>query len=123
MNDFDSIVLYSKDLAASRRLYSGLLGREPQELSPSFVSYPSGSGLKLEIKEVKDLSDRRFPPPGTVELCLNVPDAEGLAHSLDSLKAKGAKVEQEAIEMVFGLSAVVLDPEGNRIRLTAPRRS
>jgi catechol 2,3-dioxygenase-like lactoylglutathione lyase family enzyme len=119
MIDFGFVVLYVEDIAKSKAFYTGLLGRGPRELSPSFVSYDLDSGLKLELWE----RDKVRPAPtgtgGGCELCMVLPDAASVNSLYEEWKGKGVIFALEPFRAVFGLTFVALDPDGHRLRVNA----
>jgi catechol 2,3-dioxygenase-like lactoylglutathione lyase family enzyme len=121
MSDFEFAVLYVENLAASKKFYAEILGRPPMELSPTFASFIPSSGLKLELWELAKVQPPSDARPGGSEICMSVPDEGSLRRMVEKWKARGVVIAQEPTAMVFGLSCVILDPDGHRLRFTVPR--
>jgi catechol-2,3-dioxygenase len=119
MYAIDSVVLYVEDIAVSKRFYTELLERSPQELSPTFISFELESDLKLELKE-----RAKAQPPATItgggtELSIRVPDETSLNRLFEQWKSRGIGFAQTPTTLVFGLTFVALDPDGHRLRIFA----
>lgn len=119
MYPIDSVVLYVENITVSKKFYTELLERNPQDLSPTFSSFELGSGLKLELKE-----RAKAQPPATItgggtELSIRVPDETSLNQLFEQWKSKGIGFAQEPTTLVFGQTFVALDPDGHRIRIFA----
>ncbi len=117
MYPIDFVVLYVEDIAVSKRFYAELLESNPQELSPTFVSFELEAGLKLELKQRAE-----FVPPATItggggELSILVPDAASLTLLFEKWKSRGVRFLQMPTTAVFGLTFVALDPDEHRLRV------
>ena len=119
MKGFSSVVLYVRDIAASKRFYTSLFGVAPEEPSPTFASYALESGPRVELKEAGSSIPAASATGGGTELCANAPDADSLKRLYAEWKGRGVAFALEPTAMVFGLSFVALDPDGHRIRMTA----
>jgi catechol-2,3-dioxygenase len=119
MYAIDSLVLYVEDIAVSKAFYAALLERSPQELSPTFVSFEVGSGMKLELKERAAAQPPATITGGGTELSLQAPGAASLNRLYEQWKSKGARFAQTPTHLVFGLTFVALDPDQHRIRVFA----
>jgi catechol 2,3-dioxygenase-like lactoylglutathione lyase family enzyme len=117
MIEVDSIVLYVEDLALSRKFYTDLLERRPQEPSPTFLSFELDSGLKLELKVRAKSQPPATMTGGGAEICVKVPDEKALHGLFEQWKAKGARFAQSPTKLVFGMTFVALDPDGHRLRV------
>jgi catechol-2,3-dioxygenase len=119
MYPIDSVVLYVEDIAVSKRFYAELLESNPQQLSPTFVSFELEAGPKLELKQRAE-----SVPPATItggggELSILIPDAASLTMLFEKWKSRGVRFLQTPTTVVFGLTFVALDPDRHRIRVSA----
>jgi len=119
MINFEFVVLYVEDIAASKKFYSELLGRKPLELSPTFARFPSETGAILELCERRSVLPPSSVSGGGAELCLRLADSASVLSLFEEWKRMGLKFAQEPTPMVFGLTFVALDPDAHRIRVFA----
>ena len=116
----DMIILYVTNPAASADFYARILGLDPADLSPGFAMFvlPSGLKLGLWIREgVKPASD--FTGCGS-EIVIHTKDAETVESTHKSFAAAGIPVIDPPTAREFGLSFVVADPDGHRVRVMHP---
>jgi len=78
MPDFNVAVLYVKDINVSKTFYTGILGRTPKELSPTFLSYQLDSGMILELWQLDKVHPAATITGGGSELCMVLPDEDSL---------------------------------------------
>jgi predicted enzyme related to lactoylglutathione lyase len=112
------VILYSKDPMGSLAFYRDLLGMTVKEASPHWVEL-DGGGVSLAIHEHPKMPTTR--DEATPWVVFQVDDIRG---TYEALRAKGAKFLGEpkqvcGDETTVGLSADLLDPDGNRISLFA----
>jgi catechol 2,3-dioxygenase-like lactoylglutathione lyase family enzyme len=122
MSSVDFVVLYVKDLAASKKFYAGLLGREPRDLSPTFSQFKMDSGLALELCRLDKVDPPSTAGEGGMEFGWPVDSEAALRSTFEDWKRMGVAIAQEPKEQVYGLSVVCLDPDGHRIRIFVPKR-
>lgn len=116
----DMIILYVTDPNASADFYSKILGFAPADLSPGFAMFvlPSGLKLGLWIKEgVKPASE--FSGCSS-EIVIHTKDAETVESAHQTYLAAGISVIDPPVQREFGLSFVVADPDGHRVRVMFP---
>jgi predicted enzyme related to lactoylglutathione lyase len=112
------VIVYSKDPMGSLPFYRDLLGMTVKEASPQWVEL-DGGGVSLAIHEHPKMpANRDEAAPWVV---FQVDDIRG---TYEALKAKGAKFLGEPKQVcgddtMVGLSADLLDPDGNRLSLFA----
>jgi catechol 2,3-dioxygenase-like lactoylglutathione lyase family enzyme len=119
MPNFNVVVLYVKDINVSKAFYTGLLGRSPKELSPTFMSYQLASGLVLELWQLDKVHPAASLTGGGSELCIVLPDHDAVNRLYDEWKGRGVEFAQSPAKAVFGLTFVAKDPDGHRLRAVA----
>lgn len=115
MRTLNYILLAVANPAASKKFYSGLLGVQPVENSPTFVLYVLPNGMKLGLW-TKDEIEPRPLPVGGVEVTFSEDDEAAVRATYADWSGK-AKVLQEPVAMDFGFTFVVEDPDGHRLRV------
>lgn len=121
MSTGDYTLLYVDDISACRAFYASMLKREPVEDSPTFVLFILDSGARFGLWK----RDEVLPPAGpkgglSGECCFSVADRATLERIYDDVNARGLPIVQPPAEMDFGYTFVLLDPDGNRLRVFAP---
>jgi extradiol dioxygenase family protein len=110
------VIVYSKDPMASLPFYRDLLGMRVQEASPHWVQLDCG-GVSLSIHVHPNIpATRDEAAPWVV---FQVDDVRG---TYEALVAKGVRFLEPpkqvcGDETMVGLSADLLDPDGNRLSL------
>jgi lactoylglutathione lyase len=112
------VIVYAKDPMASLAFYRDLLGMTVQEASPHWVQL-DGGGVSLAIHEHPKMPATRDDATPWVVFQVDDPRT-----AYEALKAKGAQFLGEPKQVcgddtMIGLSADLLDPDGNRISLFA----
>lgn len=110
-------ILYVEDHAQSCAFYSTLLDMTPIENAPTFVLFALSSGTKLGLWSKKTLEPKPTAAGGGTELAFTVATIDELHQRFAELKAQGLTILQPITEMVFGVTFVVLDPDGHRLRI------
>lgn len=122
MFTFDSFVLYVEDIETSKAFYSYVFDCEGHVLSPTFVSFTLNIGINIELKQLAQADQISKVTGGGTELSLIVKDSETLHHLFNQWQSKSVEFLQTPTKVVFGLSAVAVDPDGHRIRLFVPNQ-
>ncbi|MGF1792334.1 VOC family protein [Photobacterium profundum] len=117
MFKIDSFVLYVEDIETSNKFYTETFECEGLVLSPTFVSFPLGTGVTIELKQLAQVSPSANTTGGGTELSLMVEGSKTLRNLYEQWKKKGVKFLQIPTELVFGLTFVAIDPDGHRIRV------
>ena len=120
MSDPNFVILYVDDAASAASFYGDLLGRPPIESSPTFVMFALDSGVMLGLW-TKGGVEPAATPPGGGELGFSVADAAAVDGLHREWRGRGLAIAQPPTEMDFGRTFVVLDPDGHRLRVFAPR--
>ena len=116
----DFILLYVADPMASAAFYSGLFGIKPVESAPTFVMFVFPTGLKLGLWVRREILPAAHAEAGAAELCISRATDTAVRELFDDWKTRGMPVLLEPTKLDFGLSFVVQDPDGHRIRVFAP---
>jgi predicted enzyme related to lactoylglutathione lyase len=110
------VILYAKDPIASLAFYRDLLGMKVTEETPHWVQM-DGGGVSLALHH-----HPKMPASRDEALPWVVFEVEDPRAAYEALKAKGAKFLEPpkqvcGDEKMVGLSADLLDPDGNRLSL------
>lgn len=114
------LILYVDSPAASGTFYSGLLGRDPVEASPTFVLFALDGGLMLGLWSRHTVAPAAAAAGGGGELAFTVKTAEAVDTTHADWQARGLAIAQAPVALDFGRTFVALDPDGHRLRVFAP---
>ncbi|PWK70682.1 VOC family protein [Aminobacter sp. AP02] len=111
------IILYVDQPQHSGAFYSGLLGREPVESSPTFVMFVLDGGFKLGLWSRHTVEPAAAAAGGGAEIvfALDTPMAVDVTHA--EWTRRGLRILQAPKDMEFGRSFVALDPDNHRLRV------
>ncbi len=119
MSDPNFVLLYVTNPSDSARFYSRLLGKEPADVSPTFVMFALDSGVMLGLWAAHTVLPTANAPGGA-EIAFTV-DSVGAVHEQHTLwQSLGVPIAQKPTAMDFGTTFVGLDPDGHRLRVFAP---
>ena len=118
---FSQVILYVSDAPASAAFYGQRLGLRQVFEMPTFVMLTLGDGAQLGLWRQGDVHPKPVTAAGGSEVNFKLSsDAE-----VDSLCKDWGRHGVEIIEtpqkLDFGYAFTALDPDGNRIRMFAPR--
>ena len=116
--DLDHVTIVSRDLAASRDFYIGLLGLEEADFRPNFSF--DGAWLKLGTRAVVHLMvvDRGGPQPTTQPFDHFAMRARDLAGMRGRLRARGLEFHEQTVPGGALAQIFIKDPDGVRVELT-----
>lgn len=120
MTDFNLVVLYVSDAAASSAFYKELLDQPIAQSSPKFAMLPLGKESMLGLWQREAVEPRTGNETGGTEVAFTVANADAVQATFDAWKARGLKIAQAPTAMSFGHTFVALDPDGHRLRVLAP---
>lgn len=111
----DYVLLAVKNPPMSAELYTQILAAEPVERTPHWVLYVLPNGLKVGLWGAASMKPEPRPAGG-VEIAFSLPDEASVLQTYEAWKKLGLAVVQEPIHMEFGLTCVLEDPDGHRLR-------
>jgi lactoylglutathione lyase len=122
----EHVALWARDLEGVCRFYVEHLGASPGELYVNeakgfrsrFLSW--GDGARLEVMHREDLEPARAGSTGWAHVALSVGSETAVDEAAARLTAAGVELVDGPRRTGDGYyECVVLDPEGNRVELTA----
>lgn len=113
-------ILYVASVPASSAFYQAVLGTPPLETSPGFAMFPLSEGCMLGLWKRDTVVPAVEGPSAGFELAFEHPDTAGLQSFRDTCWNAGAKVIQDIVEVDFGTTFAVVDPDGHRLRGLVP---
>jgi predicted enzyme related to lactoylglutathione lyase len=114
-----SFLLYVEDPMKSAEFYEKLLRVPPVDASPGFAMFALTAPTMLGLWKRADVLPKATVPTGSNEVCFQVESKEIVEQFLESAKKIGATVLQEPMQMDFGYTFTVADPDGHRLRVFA----
>ena len=114
------VILYVDNPPRSAAFYKDLLGRAPVESSPTFALFVLDAGFKLGLWSRHTVEPATHATGGGNELCLAVDGKQQVDRMFADWGSRGLTVAQAPVEMDFGYTFVVLDPDQHRLRVFAP---
>lgn len=118
MTSPNMMIVYVSDVARTVDFYRQLFGIAPEFFpSPGFATFALGDGVDLALWSGHE-NALAGDPVRTSEVCLCLPGGpEAIEAQLRTWTTLGVTVLEPSHEAVFGRTAVIADPDGNRIRL------
>lgn len=110
-------ILYVADTAKSAAFYSLLTGATPVEASPGFVLFAFKSCGRLGLWRRDTVTPAVSAPSGAGEIDFLVTDKIAVEIAYQAAIERGETVAQVPMQLDFGFSAVLLDPDGHRARI------
>ncbi|TBW35932.1 drug:proton antiporter [Siculibacillus lacustris] len=120
MPDASMLILYVDAPRAAATFWSGLLGREPVELSDTFAMLPLRPGLMLGLWSRHTVEPAAAAAGGGGEVVFGVADPAAVDATHADWVARGLPILQSPCDMDFGRTFVALDPDGHRLRVYTP---
>jgi catechol 2,3-dioxygenase-like lactoylglutathione lyase family enzyme len=120
MTSPNSIILYVKDPAESERFYKDILGRDAAFSSPNFVAFPLDGGFTLGLWRRSNVEPQPSAIGNRGEIAFMVPGDNAVARQYDDWRKRGLPIAQDLVDLDFGPTFVVLDPDGHRLRVCEP---
>ncbi|ELQ6135137.1 drug:proton antiporter [Cronobacter dublinensis] len=116
----DMSILYVHNVLKSVEFYANLLGAQPVEKQPTFALFVLDNGFKLGLWScytVEPVVNQRAPVPAG-EIVFKVQAREEVDHfyALWCMERQ-ATVIQSPVELDFGYTFTVVDPDGHRLRV------
>ena len=114
------VILYVDNPPKSAAFYQELLGRAPVESSPTFALFVLDAGFKLGLWSRHTVEPAAQATGGGNELCIAVDGNQRVDQLFADWGGRQLTVAQAPVEMDFGYTFVVLDPDRHRLRVFAP---
>ncbi|EOI3530532.1 VOC family protein [Cronobacter dublinensis] len=116
----DMSILYVHNVLKSVEFYATLLGAQPVEKQPTFALFVLDNGFKLGLWScytVEPVVNQRAPVPAG-EIVFKVQAREEVDHFYTLwCMERQATVIQTPVELDFGYTFAVVDPDGHRLRV------
>jgi len=120
MQTFNFTVFYVKDIPTSVAFYTALFGRPPADASPAFAMFAFDNKAMLGLWRSEHVIPPATAPSGGSELAFVVPDKQAVDAAYAGWVECGFTIGLAPTEREFAYSAIVLDPDGHRIRVMKP---
>jgi len=108
------VLLFVSNPQKSSLFYQELFEITPIEKSPTFVMFALENGMMLGLWNKYTAEPRVDASPGSFEICFPSDDVDAL---YDVWSKNHLIVLQKPIDMDFGRTFVIQDPDGHRIRI------
>lgn len=109
-------ILYVASVPASTTFYEKVLGTPPLESSPGFAMFALSEGSMLGLWKRDAVAPPVEGPSSGFELAFEKADLDALQTFRDTCWNAGGKVIQDIVEVDFGTTFAVADPDGHRLR-------
>lgn len=120
MPTFNFALLHVADETASAAFYSEMLGIPIIEHKPGFAMLPLGEGVMLGLWQHETVAPTSSGQSGASEIGVGVADDAAVTALHAAWHARGVTILQAPTPMPFGMTFVAQDPDGHRLRVTAP---
>jgi catechol 2,3-dioxygenase-like lactoylglutathione lyase family enzyme len=119
------VILYVENPAQSASFYQQLLAIPPVEASPGFAMFVLNSGLRLGLWHRQHIVpaatlDVAIPAGGSTELVFQLADSVALQAAYAQCQQAQLPVALAPVQLDFGETFVVLDPDQHRLRFYVP---
>ncbi len=119
MNHPDNMMLYVANPEASATFYAELFGIQPVEQSPTFVLFILQSGLKLSLWSKHTVQPVPAKSGGGCEFSMRVETRDAVNALYEKWRDLKADILMAPVQLEFGWSFVIADPDGHRLRVYA----
>ena len=116
-------ILYVDNPLRSAAFYQQLLGRAPVESSPTFAMFKLEAGVILGLWSRHTVEPATQVGGGGHEVCFPVDGKPAVDTLFKQWGARGLTVAQAPVDMDFGYTFVMLDPDQHRLRVYASNGS
>jgi catechol 2,3-dioxygenase-like lactoylglutathione lyase family enzyme len=117
MTNLNYVLLYVDNPRASAEYYEKLLGQPPLESHPTFVEFSLKNGLKLGLWSKHTAEPTPNFTGSSVEIAFTVKDKASVDSTYKDWTNFGLRVAQKPMNLDFGYTFVLLDPDGHRLRV------
>lgn len=119
--------LYVSSLPDAKRFWQQILGCDPVEDTPQWAAFPVVGGGYVGLWSRTEVSPpvSANPPPASVagqsgEIAFALSGQAQLDALFKAVSEQGVPVAQPPVQLDFGKTFVVLDPDGTRVRFYHP---
>jgi catechol 2,3-dioxygenase-like lactoylglutathione lyase family enzyme len=119
MSNANYILLFVDSPRRSAAFYRDLLGLEPVEEQATFAMFVLESGLRIGLWSKHTAEPAPSASAGGAEIGFEVENAAAVDMTYAKWTAWDARVLQKPVDLDFGRTFVVLDPDGHRLRVLA----
>lgn len=120
MPDFNFLLLHVADDAASATFYNELLGLPILQQQPGFAMLALREGVMLGLWLRETVEPESSGQTGASEIGLGAADAATVEATHAEWQRRGLTILQPPTQVGFGTTFLALDPDGHRLRVTAP---
>ena len=114
------MILYVDDPLKSAGFYEKLLNAKPVDASPGFVMFALTPPTMLGLWKRAAVEPKVTAATGSNELGFHVESQAIVDEFYGAAQKIGATVLQAPVQMDFGYTFTVADPDGHRLRVFAP---
>ena len=119
------VILYVENPSHSATFYQQLFAVAPVEASPGFAMFVLNSGLRLGLWHRQHIVpaatlDAAMPAGGSCELVFQLADSAALQMAFQQCQQAQLPVALAPVQLDFGETFVVLDPDQHRLRFYVP---
>ncbi len=114
-----TFILYVEDPLKSAEFYEKLLRAKPVEASPGFAVFALTAPTMLGLWRRADVLPVATAATGTNEVSFQVESTAIVDAFFETALAIGAVELQKPVQMDFGYTFTVADPDGHRLRVFA----
>ena len=117
------LLLYVKNPTESTTFYETIFKIKPAASFPTYVAFNFANGFTFSLWSTQAKNFISGGQGHRSELAFMVPNEDQVRALRNTWKELGIQIEQDLHEAVFGLTFVVLDPDGHRIRVCIPDKT
>jgi len=114
------LLLYVQNPMESAIFYEKIFKIKPIASFPTYVAFSFANGFTFSLWSIQAKNFISGGQGHRSELAFMVPNENQVRTLRNTWKELGVQVEQDLHEAVFGLTFVVVDPDGHRIRVCMP---
>lgn len=113
-------ILYVDSPEKSAAFYTGIFGVKPVEQSPTFAIFVFPGGIKLGLWSRHTVEPAVTGSAGMAEIDIPLESASAVDDVWTKIAPTASAVLQPPVDMEFGRTFVLADPDGHRIRFYNP---
>ncbi|WP_113424467.1 VOC family protein [Rhizobium cremeum] len=113
-------ILYVDSPEKSAAFYAGLFGVKPVEQSATFAIFVFPGGIKLGLWSRHTVEPAATGTAGMVEIAVPLESPAAVDDAWAKIGPAGQTILQAPVDMEFGRTFLLADPDGHRIRFYNP---